>query len=129
MGALNLYGSAALCYDQHGLMAGLGALATEAPQLVLEVLDSPAIRSLGWLCVPAGRSRDGQPTLVLRIDTDHATREEKLYRGERRRLELAAGARATLSPSPGLDIGAGRGRPVKLCSPGYPVTLLVDART
>jgi len=120
-----------LAVDSIFMMPHLGVLSTVHEQAALDVFEHDCLVPLGTAIAPAGAGRDGEPCLAYRLALpDGSEVRERIACGEVRVHPLAAGAtaRAALEPARGMDLGAGRGRPLEAEVAGGAVGVVVDAR-
>ena len=120
-----------LAVDSIFMMPHLGVLSTAHEGAALDVFEHDCLVALGTAIAPAGAGREGEPCLTYRLALpDGSEVRERIAYGEVRVHPLAPGAaaRAVLEPARGMDVGAGRGRPLEAEVTGGAVGVVVDAR-
>jgi len=124
-------GVTGLYVDSVFMMPHLGVLAELEPEVALQVFETDCIVPLGTAVAPKARPRVGQR--LARIDItmpDGSTRHETINGGELKLIPLGSGQKAGLemTPSRGVDVGAGPGRRVSSEAVGGRVGLVLDGR-
>ncbi len=95
-----------LC-DRYGLLSGLGVTAAKNPAMVVQVLETGALTSLGTVIAPTFRAKIGEPVLRIKLREDEkddgketVEREFEIVKGEIVRLPLAVNQSARLVIKP-----------------------------
>ncbi len=117
--------------DTSGVLPAMGLLAFEDPEMVVQVLGSGALNRWGWVIVPQGRGRSGQPALRLTVqseDLEELPMEVRFGELEIMPLFSDKPAEVTIQPAGGFDVGFGRGKIGKVTIRGGSIGLVVDAR-
>lgn len=120
-----------LAVDSIFMMPQLGVLATVNPTASAQVFDRDCLIRLGTAIAPVGPGKEGDPAVVVEASLPGGrVVHEELRHGEIRVIPLGVGETAEVEarPARGLDLGAGRGRPVRRRVEGGVVGLIVDAR-
>lgn len=119
-----------LAVDSIFMMPHLGVLSERSPEAAMEVFWRDCLIPLGAVVAPAGRARAGRPLLQASMTAGGNTQTIELNGGELKRYELAEGqtAELTVQPSSGIDVGAGRGKPLKREVHGGKVGVVFDGR-
>jgi hypothetical protein len=131
--ALQPVGVSTLVLDPYGLAPGLGAIASLAPIVTVQVLGSGSFISLGTVIAPSGRGRLGRP--MMRYELIKERTGERLAGqvkvGELVVLPLRPGevGRMVVRPERGFGVGFGLGgRGGRLRVTGGAVGLILDCR-
>jgi len=97
-----------LAVDSIFMMPQLGVLAEELPEAAMEVFRRDCLVPLGTVVAPVGRMRAGEVVLEWRMGAESG----ELRAGELKRMPLATGEKVyiEITPSRGMDVGAGKGR-------------------
>jgi len=120
-----------LAVDSIFMAPQLGVLSTVHPTAATEVFERDCLVRLGAVLAPIGTGKAGAPCVTVELADAGGgpglTR--KVAFGAMECLPIPpAGARMTASPDRGVDLGAGRGRPIEtMVRPGQ-VGLVIDAR-
>jgi hypothetical protein len=131
--ALQPVGVSTLVLDPYGLAPGLGAIASLAPIVTVQVLGSGSFISLGTVIAPTGRGRLGRPMMRYEL-VKEGTGERlagKVKVGELVVLPLQPGevGRMIVRPERGFSVGFGLGgRGGRLRVTGGAVGLILDGR-
>jgi uncharacterized protein (TIGR01319 family) len=119
-----------LAVDSIFMMPQLGVLSTVLPAAAAQVFDRDCLIRLGTVIAPgpetARRYQAGEPLATLRTEG----RELSLAYGSLQVLPLPEGERREVEivPVRGVNVGAGRGRPLRTAVSGGAVGLILDAR-
>ncbi|MBI3946103.1 MAG: glutamate mutase L [Armatimonadetes bacterium] len=115
-----------LAVDSIFMMPQLGVLSTVLPEAALQVFERDCLIKLGHVIAPAGSAREGEVALTVRGSGIH----EEVACGSLKVVPLADGQSAPveIAPGRGLDVGAGKGRPLSATVEGGAVGLILDAR-
>jgi len=117
--------------DSNDVLPAMGLLATENPELVVQVLNHGALNRWGWVVAPVGRGRKNQTVLTAIVQSkDMEGLPIEVSYGSLGVLPIAIDKEATitLKPASGFDIGFGRGKSGKIKIRGGAVGLVIDAR-
>jgi len=97
-----------LAVDSIFMMPQLGVLAEELPEAAMEVFRRDCLVALGTVVAPVGRIRGREVVLEWRMGAESG----ELRAGELKRILLATGEKVyiEITPSRGMDVGAGKGR-------------------
>jgi uncharacterized protein (TIGR01319 family) len=119
-------GVTGLAVDSIFMMPQLGILATVQPDAATQVFDRDCLIRLGTVVAPVGGSRPGTPLATVAF----RGASYPIHLGTLQRLSLDDGEQETLEirPSRGVDVGAGRGRPLTTMARGGVVGLILDGR-
>ncbi len=117
--------------DQNSLLPAIGAAAEVNAVLAVQVLGSNILRNLGTVISPIGNARHGAP--ILRADikyNDGSKTRTDIKFGSIETLALPQGETAVLrlQPSHRFDVGAGKGRAVRIQAVGGVLGVVIDAR-
>jgi hypothetical protein len=131
--ALQPVGVSTLVLDPYHLASALGASASLAPMVTVQVLGSGSFVSLGTVIAPVGYGRPGRPMLRYSLDRERTGErlEGEVLVGEIAVLPLEHGeaGRLIIEPESGFDVGFGlRGRGGRLRVAGGAVGLILDGR-
>jgi len=124
-------GVTGLYVDSVFMMPHLGVLAEIDPQVALEVFEADCLVPLGTCLAPKARPRPGQTLATVDIaPAGEAPRREVVTGGELKLVPLGPGKTADLriTPSRGVDVGAGPGRRLETRAVGGRVGLVLDGR-
>ncbi|MCC6443346.1 MAG: glutamate mutase L [Armatimonadetes bacterium] len=115
-----------LAVDSIFMMPQLGILSTVHPQAATQVFERDCLIKLGTAIAPAGSAREGEIACAL----DWNGQKHDIPFGTLQVFPLGAGEKAEIAvmPSRGLDVGAGKGKPLMAEAEGGVVGLIVDAR-
>jgi len=115
-----------LAVDSIFMMPQLGILSTVMPEAAAQVFERDCLIKLGTVIAPTGTAKEGQTACVLDIQG----KALEIPYGTIRVLPLDVGERVhvTITPARGLDVGAGKSRPLSAEVEGGVVGLIVDAR-
>jgi uncharacterized protein (TIGR01319 family) len=120
-----------LAVDSIFMAPQLGVLSTVHPTAATEVFERDCLVRLGAVLAPIGTGRTGAPCVTVELaDAGGGPAiTRKVAFGAMECLAIpAAGARMIASPDRGVDLGAGRGRPIEaVVRPGQ-VGLVIDTR-
>lgn len=116
-----------LAVDSIFMMPQLGVLATVHPEAATQVFERDCLVMLGTVVSPVGKPRQGEPACTIALSGRSPV---AVGAGELAVVPLEAGAEvdAELTPGRGLDLGAGRGKPIKKRIRGGVVGVVVDCR-
>jgi uncharacterized protein (TIGR01319 family) len=120
-----------LAVDSIFMMPQLGVLASVHPKAATEVFHKDCLIRLGTAVAPWGPGREGEVALKASLThPDQRTEEIELRYGELRRLPMPLGAmcEALLTPGRNLDLGEGKGKPIRGRLTGGVVGILFDCR-
>ncbi|NJD69572.1 MAG: methylaspartate mutase [Candidatus Methylomirabilota bacterium] len=120
-----------LAVDSIFMMPHLGVLSQVNERAATEVFLKDCLVPLGSCLAADGKAKRGEPCFSYTVrSADGRQAEGTLRFGELLRLELPPGVEADLQaePAKGVDLGAGKGRPVTLRAKGGVVGLILDAR-
>jgi hypothetical protein len=131
--ALQPVGVSTLVLDPYGLAPGLGAIASLAPIVTVQVLGSGSFISLGTVIAPSGRGRPGRSMLRYELTNDRTGERMKgeVKVGQLVALPLRPGetGRMVVRPERGFSVGFGLGgRGGRLRVTGGAVGLIIDGR-
>ena len=129
-------GTTRLAVDSIFMMPHLGVLTEVHDQAATEVFNKDCIIYLGTCFAPVGDMRFGDKAFSYKLELETGeTMEGELNFGDLKLIPyglndkgLPLRGTATITPSRNLDMGAGRGRPVKGEIYGGVVGILLDAR-
>lgn len=115
-----------LAVDSIFMMPQLGVLSVVHPEAATQVFDRDCLIRLGTVVAPVGPARDGEPLATVVM----GGRRHPVLGGTLAVLPLPPGAEADLDvlPERGVDVGAGRGRPVQRRVRGGIAGLVLDGR-
>jgi len=119
-----------LAVDSIFMTPQLGVLSTVHPAAATEVFERDCLVPLGTCVAPVGPYRARQACMTVEVRGATPVPARPVAWGEFARLPLAGEERVTLvvTPERGVDVGAGRGRPLeRAVRPGV-VGLVLDAR-
>jgi hypothetical protein len=117
--------------DSIFMMPHLGVLAGVNQAAASEVFFRDCLIPLGTCICPVGRYREGRPCMTLEGDLAELRGDRlEVAWGEIKLFELPTDqmATVTLTPASGVDIGAGRGKPVTRHISGGETGVVIDAR-
>ena len=120
-----------LAKDSIFMMPHLGVLAQVHSQAATEVFEKDCLIHLGTCIAPHGTTRKGRLALSYALTLPGGDKKEgTLKAGEMKRFPLEAGneAQLYLNPPRGLDVGLGKGVPLKSTVKGGIVGLIFDCR-
>ena len=120
-----------LAVDSIFMMPQLGVLSTISEKAAQEVFERDCLIHLGTCIAPKGKYKQGKTALNARIELPNGEiYEESIPFGEIVRLNLGVGenAKATLKPSSGCDLGAGKNNEVETTISGGVVGIIIDTR-
>lgn len=129
--ALQPAGVFPVAVDPHGILVAAGLLAIECPQLVVQVLDSGALQSLGSVVAPFGVAKTGEQAIRVKMKKAGAgSLDLGIGVGTLKVVPLALQetAELLLQPAPTLDVGRGPGKARQLTVRGGALGLVIDAR-
>ena len=115
-----------LAVDSIFMMPQLGVLSTVHPQAAAQVFERDCLVKLGHVIAPVGLKKEGEEAVRIKLDD----REEAVPFGSIRVIAIPIGQKTMveISPAKGLDVGAGRGKPLSTEVEGGVVGLIIDAR-
>jgi uncharacterized protein (TIGR01319 family) len=121
-----------LAVDSIFMAPQLGVLSTVHPAAATEVFERDCLVRLGAVLAPLGSGKPGAPCVSIELTDLAASGATTTRRVAFGTLELlavpSAGARLVANPDRGVDLGAGKGRPLEtVVRPGV-VGLVIDAR-
>lgn len=120
-----------LTVDSIFMMPQLGVLAEVHPVAATQVFEKDCLVYLGTVVAPVGPAKEGKPVLSVRLTMpDGRVESLDLKAGDLRVVPLAADetAKAVLTPTRGMDVGAGRSQAREVSLQGGTVGLIFDAR-
>jgi hypothetical protein len=119
-----------VCVDSIFMMPHLGVLAEVNEQAATEVFERDCLIYLGTCVSALNRPRAGGQCFDYSLTIDGQTRSGGVASGEvvLEPLELGQMAVIRLTPGRGVNVGAGRGRPVEIEVYGGVVGLVLDGR-
>lgn len=132
--ALQPRGVTSLVVDRTMLISQLGAVATVAPVVAVQVNENDAVtHRLGTCVIPFGDVRSGQVALRVGIEYNNGRQQQIEVMGgtiEVIPLQINEQALLSLFPSPGVDVGLGPGERARAAEEidGGLVGLIIDAR-
>ncbi|HET6612836.1 MAG TPA: glutamate mutase L [Kofleriaceae bacterium] len=128
--AFEVAGVTELAVDSIFMMPHLGVLSTVHPAAATEVFEKDCLIRLGTCIAPVGRPRGNRPLCEVSLAAAGGSVNETLAVGDLRTVPLEPGATAkiTLTPSPGVDVGAGPGTPLETEVRGGISGLIFDGR-
>jgi hypothetical protein len=115
-----------LAVDSIFMMPQLGVLSTVLPDAATQVFDRDCLIRLGTVIAPVGTARRDEPLAVLRLDG----KDLPLASGTLQRFPLAEDQwkEVEIRPARGVNVGAGRGKPLQAKVRGGVAGLILDAR-
>ncbi len=119
-----------LAVDSIFMMPHLGVLAQVHEKAAEEVFVRDCLIALGTCVAMANQGKPGAPAFDYALEAGGQTRRGSLAVGEMRLEPLGVGQTAKLKANParGIDLGAGRGRPIEAEVHGGVVGVIFDAR-
>ena len=128
--AFQLEGLTEVAVDSIFMMPHLGVLSQIDEEAALEVLRESCLIMLGSVIAASGQRKRGKPCFTYEIHTDSDTFEGEMKYGDLMRIPLAEDekCRVEIEPERGIDVGAGRNRPLETECSGGQVGLILDAR-
>ena len=116
-----------LAVDSIFMMPQLGVLSTILPDAATQVFERDCLIKLGHAIAPIGVAKDGEPCLTVSFKNSGT---EVVPFGQIRVLQMADGQtdEATITPTKGFDIGAGKGKSRTVTIEGGVVGLVIDTR-
>ncbi len=127
--ALQPSGLFAVARDRHGLLPGLGALASAESLAVVQALDHGLLEDVAWVVAPRGQLRSEQPALKATLSPDSAESMDIMVNyGNLEVLSLTPdrATRLRLSPLNGCDLGRGPNKAIDVTLQGR--RLIMDLR-
>jgi uncharacterized protein (TIGR01319 family) len=123
-------GITTLAVDSIFMMPQLGVLSTEQPAAATEVFERDCLVILGTCIAPVGSSRGNKPLAHVTLELSEGKKEFSIAAGELSRVALPLGQSADchITPSKGVDVGAGPGHPLHKTIEGGEVGILIDGR-
>lgn len=115
-----------LAVDSIFMMPQLGVLSTVLPDAALQVFGRDCLIKLGHVIAPVGTAREGETAVTVRLKG--AAEEVPFGSLKVLPLGLDQEVEVEISPARGLDVGAGKGRPLTTTVEGGVVGLVIDAR-
>jgi hypothetical protein len=127
MDAYSPEGVTMLAVDSIFMMPQLGVLSTILPQAATQVFERDCLIRLGDCIAPVGSAREGEACLTVTLQKAGVHR---VSFGELRLVALDEGQEdeAVIEPARAFDVGAGRGKTLKVKVAGGAVGLMIDAR-
>jgi uncharacterized protein (TIGR01319 family) len=119
-----------LAVDSIFMMPHLGVLAQINQKAAEEVFFHDCIIELGPCVASITPGKRGNPVFTYEMETDEGVKRGTIPAGEMLLEPLALGktAKLRLSPARGIDVGAGKGRPLEATVSGGVVGILFDGR-
>jgi uncharacterized protein (TIGR01319 family) len=119
-----------LAVDSIFMMPHLGVLAQINQKAAEEVFFHDCIIELGSSVASITPGKRGNPVFTYEMETDEGVKRGTIPAGEMLLEPLALGktAKLRLSPARGIDVGAGKGRPLEATVSGGVVGILFDGR-
>lgn len=120
-------GVTTLTVDSIFMMPQLGVLAAVHQEAATQVFERDCLIYLGDCVAPVGRMREGKPVLTVNLEGDI----KLLHSGQMLVIPRAreeGPIKAKLEPVKGIDIGAGKGKPVECELYGGTVGIILDGR-
>jgi len=120
-------GVTTLTVDSIFMMPQLGVLAAVHQEAATQVFERDCLIYLGDCVAPVGRMREGKPILTVNLEGDI----KLLHSGQMLvipRTREEGPVKAKLEPVKGIDIGAGKGKPVECDLYGGTVGIILDGR-
>ncbi len=120
-----------LAVDSIFMMPHLGVLSTVHEKAATEVFDKDCLIHLGTVISPVGEGKDGAKCVRVKLEMDNGeTFEKAVDFGDIFVHPLGVGkkAKATIDPTKGFDVGAGRGKTLDCGVEGGIVGLIIDCR-
>ena len=116
-----------LAVDSIFMMPQLGVLSTILPEAATQVFERDCLIKLGHAIAPIGTAKDGDPCLTVSFKGSGV---EVVPFGQVRVLQRGDGEaqEATITPTKGFDIGAGKGKSRTVTVEGGVVGLVIDTR-
>ena len=116
-----------LAVDSIFMMPQLGVLSTILPEAATQVFERDCLIKLGHAIAPIGVAKDGEPCLTVSFKNSGT---EVIPFGQIRVLQMADGQtdEATITPTKGFDVGAGKGKSRTVTVEGGVVGLVIDTR-
>ena len=115
-----------LAVDSIFMMPQLGVLSTVHPQAAAQVFERDCLIKLGHVIAPVGLRKEGEEAVRIKFDDVDVS----VPFGAIQVLDLALGrtVNAEILPAKGLDVGAGKGKPLTVELEGGAVGLVIDGR-
>ncbi len=128
--SLEPVGVTEIMVDRSSIMPHLGSLLGVNHDAALQILVEESLTSLATCVAPKGNAREGEEAVTLQLTAGGSEMVESVKVGDIRVIPLGADeeAEATFTPHRRLDLGEGRGKPVKRQVQGGEVGLILDAR-
>ncbi len=116
-----------LAVDSIFMMPQLGVLSTILPEAATQVFERDCLIKLGHAIAPIGVAKDGEPCLTVSFKSSGT---EVVPFGQIRVLQMADGQtdEATITPTKGFDVGAGKGKSRTVTVEGGVIGLVIDTR-
>jgi uncharacterized protein (TIGR01319 family) len=123
-------GVTTLAVDSIFMMPQLGVLSSEQPVAATEVFERDCLVILGACIAPVGSSKGNKPLAHVRLELPEGNQEFDITPGELTRVALSPGQTANchITPSKGVDVGAGPGQAFQKTIEGGEVGILLDGR-
>jgi len=123
-------GVSEIMVDKSSIMPHLGSLLGVNHDAALQILVEESLKSLATHAAPTGNAREGEEAVTLRMTVNGSEIVDSVKVGDIRVVPLGVDevAEATFTPHRRLDLGAGRGKQVKMRVQGGEVGLILDAR-
>ncbi len=115
-----------LAVDSIFMMPQLGVLSTVHPTAAAEVFERDCLVKLGGCIAPVGTKKEGEQGVIVEVEG----RKYEVPFGALKLVPMEIGhkAEALITPSRGLDVGAGKGKPLKTEIEGGTVGVIIDVR-
>jgi hypothetical protein len=128
--ALQPGGLTEIYIDNTGLMAPLGNLLMHNENAALHLLNDACLSNVGVCIAPRGSLREGEAALTIYMVKGDGSKQEKIVNfGEFRVIHLPQGELTDIILVPNkLDLGAGKGKPVKRSISGGNLGVIIDTR-
>lgn len=120
-----------LAVDSIFMMPQLGVLSRDHPDIAHQIFRRDCLIPLGPVVAPQGAVKDGSEVMTVTLHPQAGEAQEAtVLGGQMLRLPLAAGekARLVVRPAKGLDMGAGKGKPIEQTVEGGVVGIILDGR-
>jgi len=120
-----------IAVDSIFMMPQLGVLSREYPEVATEVFEKDCLIRMGTAVAPWGQGKKGQTAITAKITMPGgATETHEVAYGDIKLVPLGVGetAKAVLEPARNMDLGEGRGRPLRADLVGGVVGVVLDGR-
>jgi hypothetical protein len=123
-------GVTTMAVDSIFMAPHLGVLSTVHAAAANEVFVKDCLVRLGSAICPTGQGKAGQPCVTVKFArADGSAVEEKVAAGDMKLIPLGdEKVTATIVPSRGFDIGAGKGKELEVTLEGGTVGVIIDGR-